>query len=271
MMDISILQIKQLRAQTGSGFMECKKALQKANGNIENAVDYLRTLGICIADRNISHHANCGRIFLYQDKNLGVLLELNSETDFVANNDEFKIFGQKIVDYIGTKKLFNLQDIRDFFNSQNIALIAKVRENIIIRRIKYLIGSVTNSYLHLGKIGVVVTGKILSDMNDYKYQCFKHVAMHIASSRPLFLFEKDIPQDILDRETQVQQSIANKTGKNSYVLKSIVNGRLKKFINNITLVHQKFIMDPKITVGDFLNKNSISIQDFIYFKVGESL
>ncbi|MGI4816754.1 MAG: translation elongation factor Ts [Janthinobacterium lividum] len=270
-MDISILQIKQLREKTGSGFMECKIALQKSNGNIENAVDYLRTLGVCIANRNISRHTNCGRVFLYQDKNLGVLLELNSETDFVANNDEFKIFGQKIVNYVGTNKLFSLRDVRDFFNSQNIALIAKVRENIVIRRIKYLTGSVINSYLHLGKIGVIVKGKILSDMNDYKYQFFKNIAMHIASSRPLFLFEKDIPQDILDRETQVQQNIANKTGKNSYVLKSIVKGRLKKFVDNITLIRQKFIMDPKITIGDFLNKNSIFIQDFIYFKVGESL
>ncbi|WP_075474605.1 translation elongation factor Ts [Buchnera aphidicola] len=268
-MDISILQIKQLRAQTGSGFMECKIALQKSNGNIENAVDYLRTLGACIADRSISHHTNCGRIFLYQDENLGVLLELNSETDFVANNDEFKMFGQKVVDYAGTNKLFNLQDIRDFFNSQHITLIAKVRENIVIRRIKHLTGKFLNSYLHLGKIGVLVKGKILLDVDDDKHQCLKHIAMHIASSHPLFLFERDIPQDILNRETQVQQNIANKIGKNSYVIKSIVKGRVKKFINNITLIHQKFIMNPKITVNDFLKKNSVSIQDFVYFQVGE--
>ncbi|WP_154027323.1 translation elongation factor Ts [Buchnera aphidicola] len=269
-MEISKKLIQELRIKTGSGFMNCKVALQKSKGNIANAIDYLRTVGACIADSKITRKTLCGRIFLYQDKSIAVLLELNSETDFVANNNEFKIFGQTVVDYAGINKLFALNDLNNIFNEQRISLIAKIHENIIIRRIQYTTGNIISSYIHAHKIGVLVNGLTLSPMKDNKDQYFKYVAMHIAASRPLFLSEQDIPKDVLERETHIQQNIANKTGKNNYIIKSIVKGRVDKFISEITLIRQKFIVDPTITINDYLKKNSISICSYIRMQVGET-
>ncbi|VFP81068.1 Elongation factor Ts [Buchnera aphidicola (Cinara kochiana kochiana)] len=274
-MEISKKLIQELRSKTGSGFMDCKVALQKSNGNINHAIDYLRTLGVCIATGKISRQTEFGRIFLYHDKNVGVLLELNSETDFVANNDEFNNFGKTVVNYSGKKKIFILNDLNNIFNSQRISLISRIRENIIIRRIKYITGNTIISYVHSNKIGVLVEGIVSSSSNkDNKNninQCFKNVAMHIAASRPLFLSEIDIPKDIIEREISIQKNIANKIGKNNHVIKSIVQGRINKFINDITLIRQKFIMDPKIIINDYLNSNSITIRSFIRIQVGENI
>ncbi|VFP88183.1 Elongation factor Ts [Buchnera aphidicola (Cinara piceae)] len=270
-MEISIQLIKELRIQTGSGFMECKTALQKSNGDMKRAIDYLRTLGLCIANKKILRKTKFGRIFVYKDKNYGFLLEMNSETDFVANNNEFKDLGQKIVTYAGINKIFSLNILNNFFNLQKISLISKVRENIVIRRIQHLTGDYIDSYIHLGKIGVVISGTCLSkSINRYK-EYFKNISMHIAASCPLYLSDQDIPKDILQREKSIQETIANKTGKNSHVLKSIVKGRMNKFVNNITLLRQNFILNPKITIGDFLKNNSISINSFVRFQVGECL
>ncbi|VFP79161.1 translation elongation factor Ts [Buchnera aphidicola] len=271
-MKISIQQIKELRIKTGSGFMECKTALQKSNGDIKRAVDYLRTLGLYIASRKILRKTKFGRIFLYKDKNYGVLLELNSETDFVSNNDEFKNFGQEIVNYAGINKIFSLKSLNDIFNLKKISFISKVRENIVIRRIQYLTGGdYIDSYIHLGKIGVIISGKVLLEsMNRYK-EYFKNISMHIAASCPLYLSDQNIPKEILKREKNIQKKIAKKTGKNSHVLKSIVNGRMNKFKDKITLLRQNFILDPKIKISDFLSKNSIFINSFVRFQVGEHL
>ncbi|WP_172598719.1 translation elongation factor Ts [Buchnera aphidicola] len=270
-MEISKKLIQELRIKTGSGFIDCKTALQKSNGNIDNAIDYLRTLGSCIAERKLSRKTEFGRIFLYHDKCVGVLLELNSETDFVANNHEFKTFGQIVVDYAGTNKIFTLNNLNNIFNSQRISLISRVRENIIIRRMKYITGNTISAYIHSNKIGVLVKGSICSSVKENKDQNFKHIAMHIAASHPLFLSEKDIPKDVIEREMYIQKNIADQTGKNDYVIKSIVQGRVNKFINDVTLIHQKFIMDPKITINDYLKRNSISIYSFVRIQVGENI
>ncbi|WP_172800924.1 translation elongation factor Ts [Buchnera aphidicola] len=268
-MEISIKLIKELRRKTGSGFVECKTALQKSNGNLMHAIDYLRTLGSCIAEGKALHSTQFGRIFIYQDSRIGVLLEVNSETDFVANNDSFKLFGQKIVDFSGMNKLFQLSELNKIFDSEKNSYIAKFRENIVIQRIQHVIGDQIGSYNHLGKIGVVLSGTISSLKSKDKN--LKYIAMHIAASKPLYLTEKEIPEDALTRERNIQQKIAEKTGKNAHVLDAIVSGRMNKYINDITLMRQNFIINPKIIVGEYLKENNISINSFVRFQVGDNI
>ncbi|WP_158349036.1 translation elongation factor Ts [Buchnera aphidicola] len=266
----SIKLIKELRMKTGSGFLECKVALQKSNGNLAHAIDYLRTAGACLAERKILRKTKFGRIFLYQQSNLGVLLELNSETDFVSSNKEFENFGQMIIDFAGSNNLFDIEKLNNFFEQKKILLISKFSENIVIRRIQYLTGNMITSYMHLGKIGVILSGtNSLNSCSQKKH--FKYVAMHIAATNPRYLSETDIPSDIMIREKNIQSQIAEKTGKNPTVLQAIIQGRMNKFINEISLIRQSFIKNPKITVGEYLKKHRLSINSFIRFQVSEKI
>lgn len=267
-MNISIELIKELRMKTGSGFLECKKALQKNNGNLISAIDYLRTLGACIAEKKTLHQTQFGRIFLYINKNIGALLELNSETDFVCNNDEFKKFGQKIVEFIVVNQLFDIKQINDVFKEELISYISKFQENIIIQRIQYIKGDFLFSYLHLNKIGVIVSGNNLLN-NSNEEQHFKNIAMHIAAANPVCVLERDVPESIINREMNIQKKIAYQSGKSEHVLNCIINGRMNKFIKNLALLSQNFIINPKITVSDYLKQYSISVSSFIRFQVGE--
>ncbi|ABJ90619.1 translation elongation factor Ts [Buchnera aphidicola] len=271
-MKISVKLIKELRIKTGSGYLECKRALQKSNGNIINAINYLRIVGTDIAQRKVLRKTKFGRIFSYCSKNLGVLLELTSETDFVSKNEEFKNFGEKIVNFSGNNKIFDLTEINEIFNSKKINFISRVRENIEINKIKYITGNIIESYQHLGKIGVIISGKMLSPnthLNTTK--CFKNIAMHVAAAAPLYLSELDIPNNVLQKETDIQKSIAKKTGKSSKILQAIIKGRLKKFISEITLINQNFIINPKITIHDYLKENQVWINNFIRLQVGENI
>jgi elongation factor Ts len=262
-MKISADLIKHLRSLTGVGILDCKKALLKKNGDIDKSIDYLREKGKSKALNKISRKTLEGSIFSGIKNKFGVILEINCETDFVAQDKNFINFGEKIIQTALKKKIYDLNTLRNTFEAQRTNLVSIFNENIKISRFSSLSGNFLYSYLHRSRIGTLLK----SNSNDFSL--IKNIAMHIIASKPLYLNKKDIPQDILSREKKIQLSRALQTGKNHVIADKIVVGRMKKFISEIALIKQNFVLDPKITVENFLKKNNIIIKKFIRFEVGE--
>lgn len=255
--------IKKLRLITGSGILDCKKALLRTNRNIDLAIDYLRKKGKSKALNKISRKTLQGSIFSKINGNIGVILEVNCETDFVSKDKNFISFGNKIVEYAFKKKIKYLNEIQKIFDIKRINLISVLGENIKISKYSILIGDFIYSYLHHSRIGVLVQ----SNSNDI---CkIKNVAMHIAASKPLYLNPENIPNDVLTREKNLQLEMSLQTGKSQFISEKIVSGRMKKFFSEISLIKQFFVLDPKKTVEQYLLENNILLKNFIRFEVGE--
>lgn len=267
-MKISINLIKELRIKTGAGFLECKNSLIQSSGNIDMAIDILRKSGTHTALNKISNKTIDGYIFSYKINNLGVLLELNTETDFVVKTSEFKNFGQELVNFAGKNNINDVNILKKIFYKKRLTLISKIRENIIINRLEQLCGDFVITSVHMGKIGVLVSfvGKNFSQEQKY---FMKNIALHIIAMNPLFLNKESIPSNFLEREKLIQTELAKKMGKPLFLLEKIIDGRMKKFINNITVLGQNFIIDSKKSVNQSLKENNIIISNFIRIKIGE--
>lgn len=266
-MENLFLMIKELRKKTGLGLSDCKKALVESNGNLNQAIDYLRKSGLCLALNKATNQTKEGSIFSCIQDRTGILLELNAETDFVTRTNEFNSFGQEIVNFAGKNDIHDLDFLKDTFQKKRLALIAKVSENITIYRIKKIFGNNLISYVHMNKIGVLVASSD-SFLSFEQKNFMKNIAMHIVATNPLCLTQEKIPQKIIDHEFFIQKALAQKTGKSSDVLKRIIKGRMKKFISNITLLGQNFVMDTKKNVKEYLKEKNFSISDFIRLEVG---
>ncbi|CAL4042538.1 Elongation factor Ts [Buchnera aphidicola (Phyllaphis fagi)] len=264
MVNITSDLVKQLRFKTGSGIMDCKQALINSSGNIEKAIIYLRKMGSLTAEKKSFNSAILGVVLSKINGHVGYLIELNCETDFVAKHDEFINFAQEILMYSCTQNIKDLKLLKDIFEEKRILLVSKFNENIIIRRLHILEGQIVVSYMHGYRIGVLVSAKTSKDI-----MMIKQIAMHIAASKPDFLHSSDIPQLIIENEKKIQLDIVKNSGKSELISQKIVNGKIKKFINNITLLDQNFIMDPNKKVKDFLFENNIEIVKFIRFELGE--
>ncbi|WP_343126682.1 translation elongation factor Ts [Buchnera aphidicola] len=262
MKKINITLIRKLREKTGSGLLDCKKALIKANGDFQKSLDYLRTSGICVALKKSIKEPKIGKIFLYCNYMVSILIQLNAETDFVVKNNLFITLGNEIVKYAGENFIFELKEIRKFFDKKIIALINKVKENITLKKIYFLKGEYVSAYIHSGRIGVLL--KWNSVLNAENLELGKKIAMHIAASHPLYLQKDSIPSEVFLREYNVQMELAKKTGKKSFLLEKIVKGRMKKFQNEYTLLEQNFIFSNKETVKNFLKNKNFIIKEFIY-------
>ncbi|WP_343188010.1 translation elongation factor Ts [Buchnera aphidicola] len=265
MKKIDINLILKLRKKTGSSLIECKKSLIKSNGNVEKALDYLRTTGICTAIRHSMNKSKIGKIFLYCDHITSVLVQLNAETDFVIKNSLFSDLGNKIAQYAVKNKIFEIKELRKIFNKKIIFLINQTKENIVLNKIEHLQGQYISAYLHAGRIGVLL--KWNAEFNVTNLELGKKIAMHIAASNPLYLSQETIPKEILKKEYDIQMKLAKKTGKSSFVLEKIVQGRIKKFQNNYTLLEQNFIFDSNNTVKKFLYDKNFIIKKFIFFSL----
>lgn len=263
MIEITAALIKELRLRTGVSFLECKRALLEENGNIELSVDNLRKSGKMHAEKRTHKITKQGAIFLKIHSSVGAILELNCETDFVSKDDLFTYLGNEIISISLLKKIQNINDLKKIFEEKRTDLLLKVGENIKIRRFHYMTGKNITSYLHGGRIGVLVSS------NDSNNKILKNIAMHIAASKPEYLNPEDVPSTIFNREYQIQLELSKKLKKSSLILEKIVQGRMKKFIDNISLTKQSFIMNPSETVGEVLIKNKVSITSFIRFEVGE--
>ena len=275
-MAITAAMVKELRERTGAGMMECKKALGDTNGDMEAAIDLMRKSGAAKADKKAGRVAAEGRIVvaISGDAKQAAMVEVNSETDFVANDSNFVEFANAVgaavlaaqpadVAAISALTLENGQTVEEC----RTALIAKIGENIQVRRFQLVDaaeGQVA-SYQHGARIGVLVC------LNGGDAEVGKHIAMHIAASRPVCVDETGVPAEIVERERNIQIDIAMQSGKPREIAEKMVVGRMKKFLGEITLVGQPFVMNPDQTDGDLLAAKGASISQFVRLEVGEGI
>ncbi|MFT8229874.1 MAG: translation elongation factor Ts [Enterobacterales bacterium] len=266
---ITSILVKELRDRTGMGIMECKQFLTDACGDIELAIDNMRKSGQIKVAKKSLRIVKEGIIITNVNKNYtyGVNIELNCETDFFAKSQEFNKFGQQISNYAIKNRITSIEHILSKFNNKLKLLIAKVGENIQISRFNVLEGENISFYMHGTRIGVLlsISAKI------YNKRIIKNISMHIAAMNPEFINKDSIPEDLLAHERKLQIDMISKTYKTKEILKKIINERMKKFIVNLSLVNQYFIMNSSKTVGQILKENNIHINNFIRFEIGEKL
>ncbi|WP_448549286.1 translation elongation factor Ts [Thalassotalea fusca] len=257
-MAITAAQVKELRERTGAGMMDCKKALQETDGDMELAIENMRKSGQAKAAKKAGNIAAEGQIIIKD----GALVEVNCQTDFVAKDDNFLAFANEVADAAAASKP-SIEELQAQFEEKRIALVAKIGENINVRRVAYVEGAAA-SYKHGAKIGVVVAG-------EGDAETLKHVAMHVAASKPEYVNPEDVPADVVEKEKQIQIDIAMNEGKPAEIAEKMVTGRMKKFTGEISLTGQAFIMEPKRTVGDVLKEKGVSVSSFVRLEVGEGI
>jgi elongation factor Ts len=269
MADITAALVKELRERTSAGMMDCKKALVESNGDIELAIENMRKSGAIKAAKKAGNTAADGVIKTKIAGNFGVILEVNCQTDFVAKDGGFLAFADKVLDAAVAGKITDVEVLKAQFEEERIALVAKIGENINIRRVAILEGDVLGSYLHGGRIGVLVAAKGAGD------DLVKQIAMHIAASKPEFLKPEDVPADVVEKEHQVQLDIAmksaNEPGKSEDIIKKMVEGRMRKFTGEVSLTGQPFVIEPSKTVAQVLKEHKADVTDFVRFQLGEGI
>ena len=262
-MAITAKLVKELRDRTGAGMMDCKKALTETNGDIEAAIDQMRKNGQAKAAKKAGNIAAEGTIIIKQKDGVAALLEVNCQTDFVAKDVSFLGFANEVADAAIAEEL-SIEELQAKFEETRIALVAKIGENMNIRRVEYVKGASLSSYRHGERIGVVVSG-------EADEETLKHVAMHVAASRPEFVNPEDVPSEVVDRERKLQIEIAMNEGKPAEIAEKMVEGRMKKFTGEVSLTGQAFIMEPKQTVGQILKAKNASVSTFVRLEVGEGI
>ena len=273
-MTITASLVKELRERTGSGMMECKKALVECDGDIEAAAELMRKSGAAKADKKAGRVAADGaiKVSVSEDGKLAAILEINSETDFVAKDDNFQSFSDQVLQAVITNKPASVEELSavTLEDGQSIeearqALIAKVGENIQVRRFEIIESDRTlASYLHGARIGVVVESSIDADVT-------RDIAMHIAAVNPQFIDEDSVPADFVEKEKAILIAQAESSGKPMEIIEKMIQGRLKKFLGEITLMGQPFVKDQDQTVQQLVSKSGGSVNRFIRYEVGEGI
>ena len=274
-MTISAKEVQELRKMSGAGMMECKAALTDSSGDITKAFKILREKGIAKAEKKSSRDANEGLIGVKVSSGKASIVEINSETDFVSRNSEFHLLVNSILDLsladIETA-LDDNQEVKDLINNA----VGKIGENIVLRRSTTLSGNIY-SYVHnsvsdgLGKIGVLID--VETTNNDFA-KIGKNLCMHIAALSPKSISEKDLDNDTINAEKEIIKQQLKDTGKPDNILEKMMEGKLKKFYEENTLLGQKFVVDPSISVADYIDKVSndykcdISINKFVRYEIG---
>jgi len=267
MAEITAALVKELRERTGEGMMDCKKALTKAGGDIEKAIDDMRASGAIKAAKKAGNVAAEGAIAVKADGQAAVLIEVNSQTDFLALQDDFKNFVTSSVDKAFADKLTDVAPLIEAQEAERTALVAKVGENVNIRRLVRVEGDVVGSYLHGNKIGVAVV------LKGGDVELAKDIAMNVAASNPEFLLPSDVSAEAIEREKAVflQLNEEKLKGKPADIAEKMVAGRISKFLAEASLVEQAFVKNPEIKVGELAKKAGAEIVSFTYFKVGEGI
>ena len=262
MAEITASLVKELRERTGAGMMDCKKALTEANGDIELAIENMRKSGAIKAAKKAGNVAADGVIKTKIEGNYGYILEVNCQTDFVAKDGGFQAFANKVLDAAVAGKITDVEVLKAQFEEERVALVAKIGENINIRRVASLEGDVLGSYQHGARIGVLVAAKGADE------ELVKQLAMHIAASKPEFVKPEDVSAEVVEKEYQVQLDIAMQSGKPK---EKMVEGRMKKFTGEVSLTGQPFVMDPSKSVAQLLKEHNADVTGFIRFEVGEGI
>ncbi len=267
MSGITAALVKELRERTGAGMMECKKALVEANGDIELAIDNMRKSGQAKAAKKAGRVAAEGVILaeVSADAKFGAIVELNCETDFVAKDAGFLAFGKEVLASVVAGKSSDIEPLKAKFEETRTTLVAKIGENINVRRAAVLEGEKVGCYLHGARIGVLVAAEGADE------ELLKHIAMHIAASKPEYISPDQVPADVVAHEHQIQLDIAMQSGKPREIAEKMVTGRMNKFTGEISLTGQPFIMEPSKSVGDLLKEHNAKVTGFIRFEVGEGI
>ena len=274
-MTITASLVKDLRDRTGAGMMECKKALQETNGDIEAAVEHMRKTGLAKADKKAGRVAAEGMVAVEtsDDGKHAVLVEVNSETDFVAKGDDFQNFARDVakvaleqapadLDALMAAKMKSGKTVNDARQE----LIAKIGENVQVRRLARIDTDYSiNSYLHGARIGVLI------DVKDGDEELSRDLAMHIAASRPVCVNAKDVPAELLEKEKEIFTAQAQESGKPADIIEKMVEGRLRKFLAEVTLLGQPFVKDPDMTVEKLLKSKNAEVIRFVRMEVGEGV
>lgn len=275
MAEVTASMVKELRELTGLGMMECKKALMETNCDMKAAEDLLRIRSGAKASKAAGRIAAEGVIgaFISTDKKNGALLELNCETDFVAKNNDFINFAKDLAQLIATKKITEVDMLAamalpngETVESRRQALVMKLGENITTRRCAcYTAQGRLAMYLHGLKIGVMI------DYSGGDETLGKDLAMHIAASKPLCVSSNQIPTDLLEHERQIFAAQAAESGKPANIIEKMVEGRMTKYLAEVTLLGQPFVKDPEQTVEKLLTAKSATVHGFTIFVVGEGI
>jgi len=276
MMAVTASQVKELRERTGLGMMECKRALEASSGDMELAIDELRKSGKAKASKKASRVASEGVVMIRTNTagDRAVMIEINSETDFVARDENFMKFANQVIDAALQADVNDIESLNTLtladgasVDEARLSLIAKIGENINLRRIASVASKPENigTYTHGSRIGVLV---LLEGENK---DLAKDIAMHIAASKPLVVSPSDVPAELVAKEKEIYMAQAAGSGKPQEIIEKMVSGKLKKFLDEVSLHGQPFVKDPEVMVANLLGKNRAKVVSFTRFEVGEGI
>ncbi len=276
-MAITAAQVKELRERTGAGMMECKKALVEADGDIEKAIENMRKSGQAKAAKKAGRIAAEGVIVILpsEDGKKVAMAEVNCETDFVAKDENFLSFANAVAERVLSSDVEDVEALKALplhegedttVEEARQALVSKIGENINVRRfVRMEPQGQLATYRHGTRIGVLV------DLNGGDEALGRDLAMHIAASNPVCVEEKDIPEELLAKEREIFEAQARESGKPENIIEKMIEGRMKKYIGEVTLTGQPFVKDPDIKVGKLLADKGASVNRFVRFEVGEGI
>ena len=276
-MQTTAAMVKELRERTGSGMMECKKALQEAEGNIETAIENMRKSGLAKADKKSGRVAAEGRVAIEisEDGKKAVIAEVNCETDFVSGGDDFMSFASSVAKTALANQPASVEALvalpiaggQGTIEETRQAMVAKIGENIQVRRFELLETSngAFGSYAHGTRMSVLV------EMENGNDALIKDIAMHIAASNPMCVSEENVSPETLEKEKEILRAQALESGKPADIVEKMLDGRIRKYLADITLVGQPFVKDPDKTVGALLSDAGAKVIRFVRYEVGEGI
>ena len=271
MSNISAKLVKELRDRTGAGMMDCKKALVATEGDIEKAAEEMRISGQAKADKKASRIAAEGVIEAYAADGRAVLIEINSETDFVARDDGFKAFTIAVAKAAHAANAKTIEEVLEAdMGGQTVeqarkTLVTKIGENIQVRRMKFVEASNLGTYIHTGKIGVVAA------LEGGEEDLAKDVAMHIAAVNPMVVSGNDVPAEIVQKEKDIFTAQAQESGKPAEIIEKMIGGRIRKFLDEVALLGQSFVKNPDLKIEQLVKQHNAKVVSFIRLDVGEGI
>jgi elongation factor Ts len=270
MAEITTSLVKELRERTGLGMMDCKKALQAADGDIEKAIEDLRKESGLKAAKKAGRTAAEGLVMtkIAEDGSYGVMVEVNSETDFAARNEQFVDFANTVLETVFSKKEADIDALLAAgLEQERQSMVQEIGENITVRRATLVVGEgATGAYVHSNnKIAVLVALKGGSE------ELAKDVAMHVAAVNPMVVNAEDVPADVLSKESEIYSAQAAESGKPADIVEKMVSGRLRKFVEEVSLLEQAFVKDPDTKVGKLVKDAGAEVLSFVRFEVGEGI
>ena len=269
MSNISASQVKELREKTGLGLMDCKKALEEANGDLDLAIEELRKSSGLKASKKSSRSAADGLIGIKSFEGRSFMVEINCETDFVARDDSFNGFMEEVLEIVSSNADKDLQELLDeSIEEQREKLVQKLGENIVVRRIASSDNNADSSgvYLHSNnKIGTIVS------LQGGSEEVAKDIAMHAAATDPMAISPSDIPAEVVEKEREIYKAQSEESGKPEDIVEKMIEGKIRKFLSEVSLTEQDFVKDPNKTINDLLKDSNASIVSFTRFEVGEGI